>query len=75
MPLDGVDGNDQCLSNLLVGSAGRHQLEYFTFPVAQGFDPEDVRVYVNGIDCPLNIASTVGFIRIPEPVNDVLAHT
>ena len=40
-----------------------------------GFDPEYVRVYVNGIDCPLTIASTVGFIRIPEHVNDVLAHT
>jgi hypothetical protein len=39
-----------------------------------GFDPEYVWVYVNGIDCPLNIASTVCFIRIPEPVNDVLAH-
>ena len=39
-----------------------------------GFDPENVRVYVNGIDCPLTIASTVGFIRLPEPVNDVLAH-
>src|SRR5215472_7011889 len=39
-----------------------------------GFDPEDVRVDVNGIDCPLNIASTVGFIHISELVNDVLAH-
>jgi hypothetical protein len=38
------------------------------------FDPEYVRVYVNGIDCPLTIASTGGFIRLPEPVNDVLAH-
>ena len=39
-----------------------------------GFDPERVRVYGNGIDCPLTIASTAGFIRIPEPVNAVLAH-
>ena len=38
VPLDGVDGNDQHLSNTLVGSAGRHQLEHFEFPVTQGFD-------------------------------------
>ncbi len=38
-------------------------------------DDKTFDVYVNGIDCPLNIASTVGFIRIPEPVSDVLAHT
>ena len=49
-----------------IGAAGRELV---------GFDPEYVRVYVNGIDCPLTIASTVGFICIPEPVNDVLAHT